>query len=249
MLRRLLDSGLEFEPVFCNTGLEHEATYAFLRELGKRWCPITWLEYEYNGRHSFRVVDYCSASRRGEPFTTLIGAKKMLPNPVARFCTSELKVRAVARYVRSIGVDDYTSYIGLRADEPRRAAKIKGDTKREDVELPLYDDGITLEDVRRFWSGQPFDLELPGDHVAFGNCLGCFLKGRARLELVAQSIPEAFDWWIEQERRFPEASHGNGATFRGDRPTYQQMRMALTIQGRLFEDAIDDDTRPCMCGD
>ena len=40
-----------------------------------------------------------------------------------------------------------------------------------------------------------------------------------------------------------------GSTFRSDRPTYQQMLTQLTIQGRLFDDRIDDDTVPCTCFD
>lgn len=72
MLRKIIDAfggtlPNDVIPVFCNTGLEHEATYRFLKELGDRWCPIVWLEYRWTPdaetKHGFAVVDYCSASR------------------------------------------------------------------------------------------------------------------------------------------------------------------------------------------
>ena len=232
-------------PVFCNTGREHEATLQFLKEIGSRWTPIVWLEYRYRpstGRvHDFEVVDYCSASRNGEPFSQLIVAKKMLPNPVTRFCTSELKIRTGNRYAKSLGWDSWSRVVGLRADEPRRVAKIHGDGAAENAVCPMAEAGHTLADVSAFWASQHFDLELPGNDHAFGNCDLCFLKGRSRIEKVMRTMPESARWWTEQER--------GGNRFRNDRPTYGQMSAQLTVQGRLLDDAIDDDTMPCMCHD
>lgn len=250
MLAKILEANsgalpADVVPVFTNTGREHEATLLFLKQMAERWSvPIVWLEYRFSPEAgvSFTVVDYCTASRNGEPFAALIRQRKMLPNPVMRFCTSELKIRTVSRYVASLGWTSHDRAVGLRADEPRRVARMRGDTKNENVVLPMAVAGHTLDDVRAFWAAQPFDLALPANDNAFGNCDLCFLKSRAKIEKVIHSMPERADWWAYQESAV-------GATFRRDRPTYQQMKVNISVQGRLIDDAIEDDTLPCNCTD
>lgn len=246
MLRRILDAhgGLlpqDVLPIFCNTGREHEATLQFVRDMAANWStPIVWLEYRSGKK--FEVVDYCRASRNGEPFSALIDDRKYLPNPVTRFCTTELKIRTTARFVKSLGWTDFTNAIGLRADEPRRVARMNGDSSREGVVMPLASMGVTKADVMEFWKRQAFDLQLPGDDPAYGNCDLCFLKGRGKIEKVIQTDPSRAEWWAQQEERI-------GSTFRRDRKTYRQMMAQLTIQGRAFDDTIEDDTLPCQCHD
>lgn len=254
MLRKIMDAhGGKLPgnvlPVFLNTGREVEATLVFLREMQERWqCPIWWVEYRYADRpdggkfHTFEVVDYCTASRKGEPFEQLIAARSYVPNPVTRFCTVELKIRTAERFARSLGWGEYANCVGLRADEPRRVAKMKGDTKSENVVMPMAEAGVTKADVLAFWREQSFDLQLPGDDNAFGNCDLCFLKGRDKIEKVMRATPKSADWWARQEEAV-------GGTFRRDRPTYRQMVTQLTVQGQMFDDAIEDDTLPCQCTD
>lgn len=264
MLRKIIDAHggrlpADVVPVFCNTGREHEATLIFLREMGERWCPIVWLEYCYrpvidvdgSRVHGFAVVDYCSASRRGEPFEQMIVAKNFLPNPVMRLCTSELKIRTGNRYARhALGWSEWDRAVGLRADEPRRVAKMRADESAESVILPIATAGHSIDDVRAFWREQPFDLELPMDDPAFGNCDLCFLKRRAKLEKVMQSDPTRGEWWARQEER-GLADGTSGGRFRNDRPTYRQMLTQISVQGRLLDDAIQDEAEmlPCDCTD
>ena len=92
MLRQVLDAHggslpTDVVAVFCNTGLEHAATYEFLRDISERWgCPIVWLEYERQANaHGFKIVDFESADRTGKPFSDIITARGMLPNPRMRF--------------------------------------------------------------------------------------------------------------------------------------------------------------------
>lgn len=231
-------------PLFQNTGREHEATLVFLREMQTRWaCKITWLEFtREDDRSGFRVVDFCSASRNGEPFAALIDSRKYPPNPLVRFCTVELKIRTAERFVKSLGWDGAARAIGIRADEPRRASRMKADSSGEDVVLPIFEAGHTEKDVLDFWKQQPFDLMLPGGDNTFGNCDLCFLKGRAKIEKIMRTNPQAADWWIQQEAKL-------GKTFRVDRPSYATMLTQITVQGQMFDDAIQDDTMPCNCTD
>lgn len=107
---------------FQNTGREMPATLDFVRDCGAAWnAPIIWLEYTWSpGKPGFQIVNHNSAARNGEPFEAMLRGKAMLPNPVARFCTIEMKIRTQKRYLRSIGWEHWTNVVGLRADEMRR---------------------------------------------------------------------------------------------------------------------------------
>ncbi len=182
--------------IFENTGKEREETLRFVERCSLEWgVEITWLEYRYEpGKPHLVEVNFASASRKGEPFEASIEARSggYLPNPVERYCTLEMKMRTLNRYARHhLGWEKYTNIVGLRADEVRRVAKAKRNAfldvqlelfdsgkkskskvknrrpTGESVEFPLFDAGVTLDDVMRFWAKSQFDLELNQDE---GNC-------------------------------------------------------------------------------
>lgn len=242
--------------VFCNTGLEHEETLKFVERCSVEWdVPVTWLEYrvgkgdEYEKRHTFAVVDYATASRKGEPFSAIIESRRFLPNPVARFCTVELKIRTMRRYAsQHLGLEHWTSAVGLRFDEPHRVRKAKPDNASEERTHPMFDAGHTLDDVNAFWAKQPFKLGIP-QHL--GNCVGCFLKGRSKIEQIARSHPESLAWWAEQEQKVREWDDVRGPSsysFRSDRPSYSSL-LRMVEQQPLLWNEDDFDTMPCNCTD
>jgi 3'-phosphoadenosine 5'-phosphosulfate sulfotransferase (PAPS reductase)/FAD synthetase len=238
---------------FANTGKEDEATLRFVQDCSERWnVPITWLEYQAADETAdrWRLVDFETASRNGEPFEALIRSRNFLPNPVARFCTVELKVRAIHRYLKTIGWTEWDSMLGIRADEPRRLAKIGNQDygKHEEKCAPLGKVGITKEDVGAFWRAQPFDLGLPNNNgvTMHGNCDLCFLKGGAQvLSLIAEK-PERAIWWAKMEA-LALASKPSGAVFRSDRPSYASMLQYSKEQINLFDP--NEEAIACFCGD
>ena len=242
MLRQIIDAHGgklpdDVIPVFCNTGREHEATLKFLHEIETRWCPIVWLEYDVaDGQAVAKRVDFTTASRRGEPFRKLIDKEGALPNVMMRFCTKQLKIRTMARWARGMGWKDWDEAVGLRYDEPRRVHA----EHRDGVLLPMADAKHGLDDVLAFWSAQDFDLELPSGDPVFGNCVGCFLKGRGKLERAMLEQPEHFEQWADDEER-------TGYRYHKDRPAYRVMMAQVTVQGRLWTN--EDDTLPCRCTD
>ena len=240
---------------FANTGKEDEATLRFVQDCSERWnVPITWLEYQAADETAdrWRLVDFETASRNGEPFEALIRSRNFLPNPVARFCTVELKVRAIHRYLKTIGWTEWDSMLGIRADEPRRLAKIGNQDygKHEEKCAPLGKAGITKEDVGVFWRAQPFDLGLPNNNgvTMHGNCDLCFLKGGAQvLSLIAEK-PERAIWWAKMEAlALALASKPSGAVFRSDRPSYASMLQYSKEQINLFDP--NEEAIACFCGD
>ena len=234
MARQLLESGVDdYEIIFCNTGKEMPQTLDFVNDCSVNWgVPITWLEYQ--SLRSFNVVGYLTASREGAPFYQLITDKNYLPNMVARFCTSELKVMTIDRYLKSKGVADYSTAVGIRADEPRRVAKMR---QKDGYITPLADAKVTSSDVIDFWRDQPFDLNLPTSGF-YSNCDLCFLKGYGIKQSLVREQPALATWWDQQEKRID-------ARFRSDQPSYESMIIASSSQDDLF----GFESTPCFCGD
>jgi 3'-phosphoadenosine 5'-phosphosulfate sulfotransferase (PAPS reductase)/FAD synthetase len=257
MLWRVLQSngGLpeQAKVCFANTGKEEEATLRFVDRCSKEWgVPITWVEYQNaeETRDRFRVVTYETASRDGEPFEALIRKRNYLPNPVSRFCTVEMKVRAIHRYLKSIGWTEWDSMLGIRADEQRRLAKIGNQDygKHEEKIAPLGRVGVTKDTVGEFWRNQSFDLELPNINgvTMHGNCDLCYLKGASQILSLIKEKPERAVWWARMESIGLSYSP-DGGKFRTDRPSYEQMSKFASQQMDMF--GADDQGIDCFCGD
>tara|TARA_R100000329_G_scaffold136694_1_gene117500 strand:+ start:175 stop:912 length:738 start_codon:yes stop_codon:yes gene_type:complete len=219
--------------IFCNTGKEMPETLDFVRDCEVQWgVPITWLEYR--SKREYEVVNYETASRNGEPFEQLIVDKNYLPNMVARFCTSELKVLTIERYLKDQGITDWETAVGIRADEPRRVAKMR---QKEGYLTPLADKGITSNDVIEFWKSQKFDLNLPVSGF-YSNCDLCFLKGYGIKQSLVNENPSLANWWAGQEEKI-------NARFRSDQPAYKDMIAVSGAQTDLWGyESIE-----CFCGD
>jgi 3'-phosphoadenosine 5'-phosphosulfate sulfotransferase (PAPS reductase)/FAD synthetase len=260
------NGGLPPEAVVCfaNTGKEDEATLRFVRECSERWAvPITWVEYR-NDDAMFAVVDFDKASRDGEPFEAIIRKRNYLPNPVTRFCTSELKIRTMHKFLlanwHALGWDahdlEWDQMIGIRADEQRRVSKIRArghstETTKETMLMPLADAGITLVDIERFWNKQPFGLELNtfNGRTLAGNCDLCFLKPTAQVASLIAEKPERATFWIRMEAlALALASKPSGAVFRSDRPGYAAMLANAEAQVDAFG-YENEEALPCFCGE
>ena len=258
MLWRTLQSngGLPSEArvLFCNTGKEEEATLRFVQDCAERWSvPITWLEYM--DATGVGVVDYKNASRAGEPFEAVIRQRGgVLPNRVARFCSSELKTRTMHRYLRSEGWTQWDTFIGIRADEPRRVAKFRANPhpegKHEEVHMPLALQGIGSAAVGTFWRSIGFDLELPNNNgkTMHGNCDLCYLKPAHQVFSLIAEKPERAVWWAEQEKKAEAVATGNACRFRDDRPSYADMANYAASQRDAFGHQ-DEEAIACFCGD
>jgi 3'-phosphoadenosine 5'-phosphosulfate sulfotransferase (PAPS reductase)/FAD synthetase len=238
MLWRVLESnnGLpkNAKVAFANTGKEDEATLKFVNECSVRWnVPIVWLEYRVE-KPGYEMVKFETASRNGEPFDLLITKKNYLPNTFARFCTQELKVNLFKKAFPEY----HLAFIGIRADEPRRVAKMTNN--KDEKHCPLALDGVKQQDIMEFWKSQPFDLELEtiNGNALLGNCDLCFLKKLNHKILLIRQYPDKATWWMEKERQIK-------AVFRQDHPSYQQMIQNSGKQKEMF----DEESIACFCGD
>ena len=257
MLYRILqahDMSLPPEAIVCfaNTGKECEETLEFVHDCEtNRGVKINWLEYKAHEipKDRFRVVDFETASRDGEPFFDSINqnGKPYLPNPVARICTINMKIRVIHHFLKSLGWkhNENMDWVGIRADEQRRAAKI--DRSR----TPLVAAGITKEHVGAFWKSHAFDLKLPNNNgvTMHGNCDLCFLKPAHQIQSLIQEKPERALWWMKMEAHANSSNktYGDGAKFRKDRPSYAEMHKYALAQTDMFDK--NEEGIACFCGD
>ena len=265
MLYKILEAhgGLPdwIKVVFANTGKEMPQTLDFVRDMQENWgIDVTWVEcvarrgQEGENKYVYetKVVDYESAARNGEPFESMLAARAFLPNPVARFCTKELKIKRIKDYMGRY-YDSFLNVIGIRGDEPRRAVKLHGKlSEGNECYLPLWLERVVAKDVGIFWGNSTFDLALPNDNgvTDWGNCDLCFLKGtRQRLSII-EARPDLVDWWVRMEDESPKRNtlqDSTGATFRKDVPSYKTLATIALGQTDMF--GFDDETIPCFCGD
>ena len=274
MLRRELDKNPnfrdEFTICFCNTGKERDETLDFVHEVETRWqVPIVWLEYKRfpastipsevfpteqrqknhlaigDGlTHWFRIVNYETASRKGQPFDDLLSWAEPLPNVVGRYCSTQLKIRSIMRYAFSMGWKEFSPHIGIRKDESHRKLQIlqSCETFIHPV-FPLIDDNITVKDVNEFWSKQPFTLQLKNYE---GNCDLCFLKSDWKRRRIMRDNPARANWWIEKEAD-AQAHAKSGATFRYGE-TYAGV-LSDALHPEFDFDSANDNDIPCSCAE
>lgn len=263
MLWRVLQSndGLPDDAVVCfaNTGKECEETLEFVRDCSEHWnVPITWVEYvtAEQPNERWRVVDFTSASRNGEPFMQANRAKNYLPASPARYCTVVLKIDPARYYMNSLGYDEFENLVGIRADEKRRVAKIRANPSdgKKGVErrMPLADAGIAVADVLDFWSSHAFDLKLPTikGKTMHGNCDLCFLKPTGQLVSLITEKPERATWWIKEEewaQTIVRNSGSSGIHFRPNDASYAQMAAFARDQRDMFDK--EEEAIACFCGD
>lgn len=201
-----------------------------------------------NGRGVFVEVDLLTASRKGEPFQVLLEAREqyrmtvkglpgVLPCPVQRMCTGELKIRTMNRFCAQLwGEKHHTEHnvaLALRADEGQRIeTTLKADLVGGEPYFPMADAGIKREDVAAFWAKQPFRLGLKGYE---GNCRYCFMKKVGAVETLIREDPGGADWWAEWEER-------TGDFFRRDRSSYREMQWQARHQLQMFDEPAEGET-------
>ena len=234
--------------VFANTRIEAPETLDFINDVSNKWdVDIKWLELSIHQERPIwrtKEVTYETASKNGEPFDMLIEKRSFLPNSVMRFCTSELKINVMKRFMLSLGYKDWFNVVGLRYDEPRRVANIRNQTNNKWTSIaPMYDAKHTIKDVIDFWKKQNFDLGLNsyGGKAPAGNCDLCFLKGMDTTIKILKERPELANWWIEKENQ-------TNATFRKDRPSYINL-LDISKQPQAKDLFNDDDQMTCFCHD
>lgn len=142
-----------------------------------------------------------------------------LPNKLHRYCTVEMKLRALFRWWRSKINEPVEMRIGFRGNEHRRATNMierqnengllefkdivgkhkSGRNKWQTIEwqkpsFPLIKDGILRHTIVEYWKDQSVRF------APLNNCVGCFHRNPLLLRKMWDLHPEKMEWFASKER-------------------------------------------------
>lgn len=189
----------QIDATFCDTGNEHEFTYAHVRMLSEKVHPIVWLK---------PVRD----------FDELALWKRRFPSVKARFCTQFLKIEPTHYYLSGLRMlgNEVTSVSGVRADESEDRKNL---TERDLMDVGIISEtkGLelwlcpqwrplikwTIKDV--FAIHKEFDVPLNPLYEAGAQRVGCFpciMSRKAEIRNIAIRYPERIDHIRNLEQEF-----------------------------------------------
>ena len=233
-----MEQQIEFLPVFADTGNENAITLDYVRDLPRRTgCPeITWVKADFTDAFTGRRKRLPEKWRRdgvpenriqealkalqptGVAFLDLCVLKGRFPSTRARFCSEELKFKAIHEEIIIPLLDDgyeTVSMLGIRADESRARADMlrledMGDGRW--IHRPLLE--WTVEQV--FEIHRRHDVE-PNPLYRLGcsrvGCMPCIHETKGGIRNLSQRFPEELERITEWEQLVKAASKRSAATF------------------------------------
>lgn len=173
----------------------------FINECDKRWgLNVKWIEADVNPEKGigtkYKLVDFETASRNGEPFDAVID-KYGLPNSSYPHCTRELKEVPIKKFCKNTFGKNYKMAIEIRFDEQRRVNQKR--SVRDNWIYPLvFDFPTSKSDVLEFWAKKDFGLNLFDFQ---GNCDLCWKKSLKKRLSILKDNPTIGDWWADKESK------------------------------------------------
>lgn len=223
----LTENGIEHKRVFADTGWEHALTYEYLRG------PLT---------AKLGPIDEVVGKDGG--MANLVVRKGMFPSRTRRFCTSELKVKPLAAYMKALGAP-VASAVGIRAAESEARAKQPEWEPADDI---YGTDTLVWRPLLRWTEQDVIDIHtrhgLPPNPLYLKGasrvgCWPCIFARKKELVFIADHDPERVKLIRELETRAQitamERYAAAGETFESlgyNPPTFFQAAGALRSEGK-----------------
>jgi len=189
----------------------------------------------------------------GKTFDEVLETAGTLPDPLRRYCTTQMKLEPIFEWWRHNFTDPVAMRIGFRANEQRRAKNmiektnkngileikaIVGKTKNgkrnkwanipwQKPEFPLIKDGLFKDQIQAYWKDKPVRFAY------MNNCVGCFHRNEILLKRMFEKNPNKMQWFANQEI----GRNGKGTWKTGI--TYEKIKNHK-MQIELFDDDFND---------
>lgn len=269
--------------VFCDTGNEHPITYSYieyldrrLRELSGGGC-IRRLRADFSEKIFLRRdkllahPDEWGGEERAakakevmlpsfNPFLDCSIVHGRFPSTCVRFCTQELKVDPIKKYLKTIlaqGVD-CESWVGVRAGESQKRAKLPS----EELFLASKETGAEC------WTKRPILTWKPSDVFAFlkkhdvepnplykmgfarVGCMPCVGSSKADLKEIATRFPAEIHRIAAWEDVVKKVSKTGTSTFfhsKGAKGVWEMVEWSKTERGQIgyTHELFDEDLACC----
>lgn len=167
----------DFTPVFCDTHWEHEITYAYLGYLNDKL---------FEGK--LEIV----SSNKYKSFQEMCIKKKRVPSTMARFCTEELKLKPMKKFIEQF-LPNVEIYVGVRADESFSRSKLPerafADYYGCDMIRPLIKwSAEDCFDIMKKHNIEPNPLYKMG--MKRVGCMPCIMVSKPELKNILNQFPE-----------------------------------------------------------
>jgi 3'-phosphoadenosine 5'-phosphosulfate sulfotransferase (PAPS reductase)/FAD synthetase len=198
----LHEMGLPHERVFLDTGWEHPATLEYLRgPLAAKLGPITEIRGRLSKPAQARIDALLLAGKLsprvraalhgGSLMVALILASGMFPSKRRRFCTLELKVYAMQRYLEAR--DEVINCVGIRRAESEARANMSEWEWSEGFDCEVWRPLVNwteqeVIDIHRRHNLAPNPLYLRG--ASRVGCWPCIYARKAEIRHIADTDPE-----------------------------------------------------------
>lgn len=189
-------------------------------------------------------------------FDDIIANHNILPSLFRRFCTTEMKVLPIAKWIHSNIGEIVNLRLGFRAGEDYRVQRKIESANTEGLEeakwivgkhkngnnkwqthayakysFPLHKHGIFNDQIREYWRDKPVRF------AERNNCVGCFHRNPMLLNLISKKFPEKYAWFESVEgngktRRNKQGKVMKSNTFRSDGSyeDFRQHKTQLTLE-------------------
>lgn len=150
MIEKFGKSNVDF--IYMDTGAEHPKTYEFIRKVNDHFgLELVCLRGDFNQElgkgHTYKVVSIDDIGPDLKPYTELV-KKYGTPSISGKWCTSRMKEETHDKYCDDVyGKGNYETWIGIRADEPKRVLGTYLGVKWASRDLTPYQLSITLQHI------------------------------------------------------------------------------------------------------
>ena len=177
---------LEIEYFFCDTHKELPETYDYLRRIED------WLQIK---------IHYLEADRGFDHWLDVYGG--VLPSPKMRWCTKQMKIMPLEKWV---GDDEVITYVGIRADENRDGYISTKPTIT--AKFPFKEQGLVKADILRLLEESGIGMPDYYRWRSRSGCYFCFFQRKYEWVMLAHEHPDLFQKAIDYEQ-----NHRDGRTY------------------------------------
>ena len=174
------------EYFFCDTHKELQETYDYLDRIKARLGI---------------KINYLQAERGFDHWLDVYGG--VLPSPKVRWCTKQMKIIPLEKWV---GDDEVITYIGIRADENRDGYI---STKPNiTAKFPFKEHGLVKADIIRLLEESGIGMPDYYRWRSRSGCYFCFFQRKYEWVMLAQEHPDLFQKAVDYEQ-----NHRDGRTY------------------------------------
>ena len=189
----------------------------------------------------------------GKTFDKVLNSAGTLPDPLRRYCTTEMKMQPMFDWWRKEINTPCEFRLGFRANETNRAKRTTEKTnnngylemkaivgkrgtrnKWDMIEwqkpvYPLINDNIYKDHIEQYW------IDKPVRFAWMNNCVGCFHKNPLLIRKMWDKHPNKIQWFADQER----IKHNKDVWYKDKNLSFNDVKRWHT-QSELFDDDFNE---------